>query len=151
MFKFFFFHPNPLKIRYPLINRTRLSIKKDLLFWNLPIVIDHTNNSSYFYRNRLRLFLFPFCKYFLSSNLETKIDLSLLTQYNEKLYFYKIIRQLLSFFLLKNISPILFSLPFSLYYKVLEYILNYSKIKFNNNDILFIIKYLLKISKNNKR
>lgn len=150
MFKFFYIYPNHLVVHYPLIDRTRLSLKKDLLFWNLPIVIDNTNNLSYFYRNRLRLFLFPFFKYFLSSTLENKIDFYLLTKGNEKNYFSKIIRQLLSFFLLKNISPTLFSLPILIYSKVLEEILNYSKIKFNNNDILFIIKYLLKISKTNK-
>ncbi len=149
MFKLFYIQPSALFIYYDLIQMSRISIRKYILFWNWPISIDQTNNLSYFYRNRLRIFLFSFFRYFNPFLLKGRIDISISYQNNELIYFDRLINQLLHNFVANKLSPLTFSLPFIIQYKLVKKLLKGSKIKLKNKDILFILKYFLKISKAN--
>ena len=149
MFKLFYIQPNSLFIYYDLIQMSRVSIRKYILFWNWPISIDQTNNLSYFYRNRLRIFLFSFFRYFNPFSLNDRADISICYQNHEFIYLVRLTNQLLRNFITNQLFPLTFSLPFIIQHKLVSKILKGSKIKFKNKDILFILKYFLKISKAN--
>ena len=149
MFKLFYIRPNTLFIHHDLRQMSRISIKKYILFWNWPISIDQTNNLSYFYRNRLRIFLFSFFRYFNPFIFSDGMDTFTSYQNHELIYFDRLIHQLLRHFITNKLFPLTFSLPFIIQYKLVHKLLKGSKIKLKNKDILFILKYFLKISKAN--
>lgn len=149
MFKLFYIRPNKLFIYNDLIQMSRISIKKYILFWNWPISIDPTNNLSYFYRNRLRIFLFSFFRYFSPFIFNDRMNTFRSYQNHELIYFDRLINQLLRHFIANKLFPLTFSLPFIVQYKLVHKILKGSKIQLENKDILFILKYFLKISKAN--
>ena len=149
MFKLFYIQPSKLFIYYDLIQMHRIAIRKYILFWNWPISIDQSNNLSYFSRNRLRIFLFSFFRYFNPFLLNDTMDSCLSYQSHESIYLDRLMNQLLRNFLINKLFPFTFSLPFIIQYKLVKKFLKGSKIKFKNKDILFILKYFLKISKDN--
>ena len=141
MFKLFYIQPNALFIYYDLIQINRISIRKYILFWNWPISIDQTNNLSYFYRNRLRIFLFSFFRYFTPFLINNKMHISIAYQNHESIYFDRLINQLLRNFIANKLFPLTFSIPFIIQYRLLKKIFKGSRINLKNKDILFIIKY----------
>lgn len=148
MFKIFFQKPTALFIEYKLIKSQRASLKQQLVFWCFPLLMDQTNNLSSFYRNRLRIFLFPFLKYFLNSSFERKINSFIYILLMESLYFKQLIKNIFYYFLLsKNIPELAFCVPFIVRYKIVEKLLKHTKISFKNKDIYFILKNLFKLSK----
>jgi hypothetical protein len=149
MFKLFYIRPSRLFIYYDLIQMSRISIRKYILFWNWPISIDQTNNISYFYRNRLRIFLLSFLRYFNPLLFTDRMHISAFYQNHELIYFDRLISRLLHNFIINKLFPLTFSLPYIIQYKLVSKILKGSKIKFKNKDIFFILKYFLKISKAN--
>ena len=62
------------KIYRPLISFSRLNVLKFCEFWSLPVYPDGTNFNIKLIRNRLRLELIPYLKWFFNKNLFNKIS-----------------------------------------------------------------------------
>nr|YP_009306332.1 hypothetical protein [Caulerpa cliftonii]AOP19236.1 hypothetical protein [Caulerpa cliftonii] len=67
--KLYVYKPNRIKILRPFIKNFRFELIQFCEFWNLPIRPDSTNFKFDYKRNRVRLQLLPYIKYFFNSNL----------------------------------------------------------------------------------
>nr|BBN51437.1 conserved hypothetical protein [Halimeda borneensis] len=85
----------PIILKRPLIQLSRFECFKFCEFWNLPIYPDITNLSFNSCRNRLRLQLIPYLKYFFNLNLNQRIKIFQELINIENQYFKSIIQKLI--------------------------------------------------------
>lgn len=144
--KIFLFFPKTqhFLILRPLLNTSRETLKKWILFLEFPISIDSTNRLVFFSRNRIRFFLFPFLKYFFDKNIELKITKANFLTIEYIAYFEYISKQL--FFFLYSKQNLYFLMPNVLKKFFIKQFLKYSKKSFTNNEIEFINNNLFKNS-----
>ena len=85
----------PIILKRPLIQLSRFECFKFCEFWTLPIYPDITNLSFNSCRNRLRLQLIPYLKYFFNLNLNQRIKIFQELINIENQYFKSIIQKLI--------------------------------------------------------
>ncbi|BEI31719.1 tRNA-Ile lysidine synthase (chloroplast) [Bryopsis sp. KO-2023] len=128
----------------PLLNISRETLKKWIIFLEFPISIDSTNRVIFFSRNRIRFFLFPFLKYFFDQKIELKITkINFLT--TEYLSYFEYVSKQLFFFLYSK-QNLYFLMPNIIKKFFIKQFLKYSKKSFSNNEISFINDNLFKNS-----
>ena len=144
--KFFFYYKTQkiIFILKPLVKLNRNIIKKWILLFKIPIVIDRTNRFIFYRRNRIRFFLFPFLKYFFKIEIELKLFNLLKLTIDEFYYFQKMSTNL--FFLIYLKKNIYLLMPNILQKKFIKKMLKYSKKSFTYKEIEFININLFKNS-----
>ena len=144
--KIFLFFPKTqhFLILRPLLNISRETLKKWIIFLEFPLAIDYTNRLIFFSRNKIRFFLFPFLKYFFDENIELKITKAnfLTTEYLA--YFEYISKQL--FFYIYSKQNLYFLMPNVIKKFFIKQFLKYSNKSFSNNEISYINNNLFKNS-----
>ncbi len=142
-----FFHYQrqyPILILRPLLQMNRQTIKKWVLFFNLPISIDITNRFIFYRRNRIRFFLFPFLHYFFQIQIDSKIFRLLKLTTAQSDYFQKLDQKL---FILSHLKKNFYFLMPTILQKIfIKKILKYSKKSFKYKEIIFINFNLFKNS-----
>ena len=146
----FFFQPLLLsQISYPIIQIHRYQIKKWLKFWKFIIYIDPSNRQINFRRNRIRLFILPFLKYFLHFQIDTQICKFIYSQREVSEYFY-LLENHLMWSILVNKTFSLGTIPKIFKKLLMKKCCHYCHLNFSQKDILFMHKNLIKNSKVNK-
>ncbi len=140
----FFQKPKPVFIIRPLLCLDRNTLKKWILFLDLPLCIDFTNRQVFFKRNRIRFFLFPFLRYFFDFQIQNQISKSAQITNDQVFYFGLICRQL--FFFIYYQQNIYWLLPSVIQKQFLKNFLKYSKKSFSYKEIYYINNNLFKNS-----
>lgn len=152
MFKFFFLTKQiNHSLILPIQSKSRASITQQISFWCLPIIYDNMNTLSYYKRNRIRFLFMPFLNYLFDSQLEKRILKFCQFKTTEEKYFKNIINQILiayygALFSNQLTLPIL---PKFIECRLIRELMKYSKNKFNNQQILFILNNLFNVGKVN--
>lgn len=140
----FFSKTQHFLILRPLLNISRETIKKWIIFLDFPLSIDYTNRLILFSRNKIRFFLLPFLKYFFDKNIEfkiTKINFFLIEYFS---YFDYISKQV--FFFIYSKQNFYFLMPNVIKKFFIKQFLKYINKSFSNTEIYYINTNLFKNS-----
>lgn len=86
----------------PVLLLSRFDLQKILLFLNLPLYPDTSNEIKIYYRNRIRKQLIPTLKYFFNPRIENSFNQFSLITMNEQIYLNMLIKRLIVDFYIKD-------------------------------------------------
>ena len=150
LFYIFYKKQRKIQLKRPNLSLNRFETFKLSIFWNLPIILDSTNQLMSFKRNRLRYQVLPVLKLFFNPKLEEALIKFIFELNLEKKYFSTTIKESENFIQLyklkykkKNINKIkiFFNyLPISLKKQIYKKILNYYLKDITYNEINLLLK-----------
>ena len=154
LFYIFYKKQKKIKLKRPNLALNRIETFKLSIFWNLPIILDSTNQLMSFKRNKLRYQVLPILKLFFNPKLEEALIKFILELNLEKKYFSQKIKESEYFIQLyrlkykkKNINKlkIFFDyLPLSLKKQIYKKILYFYLKNVTYNEINFLLKFNIK-------